>query len=192
MDGETKRILELFITKANELHRRDFLKYFESQGKVGLNYHVNDDGVSELEIVGPDEDTVLALTTTLRLFIQEGEPISFRSLSKIIDNDSSLSEDWKKNFAEVRKHLNSYLDERPVKTEPPSETPTRREIVDVFINGDIFHVKDEAKRNTFEKWLKSPIEFTLLVNEFDLSIDHVAQIILHAADLVKTALEQNP
>ncbi|MCJ7778018.1 MAG: hypothetical protein MUP16_06870, partial [Sedimentisphaerales bacterium] len=105
MNDETRRTLELFITKAGELRRRDFLKYFEAEGKVGLNYHVNDDGSSELEIVGPDDDAVLAFIANFRLFIQEGEPISFRSLSKTIEKDKELPREWKKKYFEIRGHL---------------------------------------------------------------------------------------
>jgi hypothetical protein len=158
---------------------------------VGVNYHITDDGSSKQEIIGPEEESVLAFATTIRLFIQKDEPISFQSISKIISTDKDISADWKKNYFEVSKHLNTYLNESPLITEPPKKTPTRREIINVFINGDIFHVKDEEKRNIFEGWSNSPIEF-LYVNEFHLTLDHVAQIILLVADLAKTALSQNP
>jgi hypothetical protein len=191
MNEETRKTLELFVTKANELQRRDFLRYFEAKGKVGLSYHVNDDGSSELEIIGPDEDAVLAFMTTFRLFIQEGEPISIRSISKVFEKDNDISQNFKDRFSEAREHLNSYLDECPIQTEPPSKKPTRREILDIFINGDIFHVKDAEKRSTYLKWAKSPIQFTLYNNEFDLAVDYVAQIIIHIASLAKAELEMN-
>lgn len=188
MNNETRKTFELFIAKANELRRREFVKFFDSDGKVGLNYHFNDDSTGELEIVGPDEDTVLAFLTTFRLFLQQGEPISFRTLSKLILKDKEISQSWKKKYFEAKDHLNDYLDEYSIKTEPPGQSPTRREIIDTFMNGDIFHVKDKTKRKVFEEWRKSPIQFTLYINEFDLTIDYVAQIIFYIADLAKKEL----
>ena len=185
-----KKNPELFVAKADELKRRELVNYFGSDGKVGMDYHVNDDGTGKLEIIGPDEDVVLAFSTTIRLFLQQGEPISFRSLSKLISKDKVLSRSWKEKYFEAKDHLNVYLDECPVKTEPPSQHPTRREIIDIILNGDIFHVKDQNKRDTFEKWQNSQIQFTLYINEFVLAIDYVAQIIFFVADLAKTELEK--
>lgn len=179
------RVLELFVEKAKELGQRSFASYFNDHGKVGLDWKKGDDGDDLLEIIGPEKDSIDAFLTTFRLFIQGGEPISFRALSKLEDDE--LSEEWKTNFQKARSDLNNYLAEQPIESNPPNSI-TRRELLNTFLHGDIFHVNDLAKRNLFQEWKKSSILYVLLSNEFVITIDYIMQIILYVSKISEEEL----
>jgi hypothetical protein len=185
MKKNTRRAFDLFIKKARQLDSRNFAKYIKEK-KLGIQFSLEDDSLV-IENIGPDEDATHAFIPTLRLFIQD-EPISLRSFAKFAD-DPDLSTEWKEEFTKARDTINQYLEIKPNLPIPQGEIhPTRREILDVLINGDIQHVKDERKRLTFERWATNGLYFVTLQNEFNSILLVLFKYIMHIAQLCETEL----
>jgi hypothetical protein len=188
MQKETRRVFELFVKKARELKSRNFAKYFENkQSKLGIRGTRQDDDSWVIENVGPDDDAIHAFTPTLRLFIQD-EPISLAAMARFT-NDSDISQNWKSGFAEARNTTNSYLDKIPNLPFPNGEVPpTRRKIMNTFLNGDFFHLKDPEKRIGFERWETQGLYFVTLNNEFNAIMLVLFKYILRVAELCESEL----
>ncbi len=186
MNPDTKQIFELFVKKAHELRARNFAKYL-NENKLAIQFSWQEDNTIVIENIGPDDDAILAFVPTLRLFIQ-GEPISLHKMAKFI-TDADLSEQWKSGFGKLRNSINAFLDETPNLPVPESEQhPTRRDILDILINGDIQHVKDPDKRKMFERWESQGLFFVTLNNEFNLIMLVIFRTVEKMAQLCETEL----
>jgi hypothetical protein len=188
---ETKATLQLFVTKARELQSRNFVRYVKEKGFVGIRGETQSDGTFVIEVVGPDEEGQLAFLPTFRLFVQKSEPISFRALVKLI-HDPGLSKNWKTGFAATRDAINRYLDDHPDVPSPSDEPSfTRRDIMNVFISGDVMHVSDKEKRETFERWLANDFFFLFLTNEFNAILLKLYEAIVQILELSERELGNN-
>lgn len=186
MCDETKNTLELFVRKARDLESRTFIRSLKERGPSWTWIDPRPDGTWVIRDVDPNDEAGLAFLTTFRLFVQT-EQISLGSLAKFLD-DPSLSDEWKKEFKKTRVSVNHFLDEADNILPPTSDFPTRREIMLVFINGWIFHVKDDTRRLTFEKWATYDDNFVLLVNRFNFIVATVYDAIVHIARLTAQEL----
>jgi hypothetical protein len=121
---ETKRALQLYIQRADELKQGGFINYDREKRPIGINITNQEDGTSLIETVGPDNEATKAMIATFRPFIQQ-KPISFYSIASHCD-DPGLSVSWKTQITNIRSTVNSYLDSNPNIIEAPSEQlPTR-------------------------------------------------------------------
>ncbi len=190
MKDETKRVLDRFVKKAHELESRKFVDYLKTKGPIGINAQKQADDSWTIEAVGPDDEATHAFMPTVRQFIRD-EPISFRSLLKLCD-DPDLSDKWKQGFIRIREEVNRYLDSYPDFPFAPGEKPmTRRGLLNVFLDGDIFHVKDEQKRDTFERWSTQEFYFLLLINEFNQILIVLFRAISYIAHLTQQELQSD-
>jgi hypothetical protein len=118
---------------------------FESTG--ALSFAIKGTVHSWLEDFSQDE--IDAFTLTYRLFTQDNDQLSVRSLSRIYDNDW-MPREARENFSEAREHLNAQLDgytkldfgEGPMKL---------RTLVDIVIYGGLAHTHPHKTR-VFESW----------------------------------------
>lgn len=164
MRNETRLILELFVEKADILETRNFYRLVAKNG-ISLNIKWTAGQAMEARAISPDSEALAALIVTFRMFIQRNDRISISRLGDLLV-DPSLSEDWKAQFCDVRDKVNQGLDKAyPISIMVNGLTPTAREIMDVFIYGDIAHT-NELKRQTFLKWKQIPVAFSLLHHVF--------------------------
>jgi hypothetical protein len=184
--NETREVLELFVRKARDLESRTFIKTLKERGPSWTWIDPGPNGTWVIKDVDPNDEAGLAFLATFRLFTQT-EPISLGSLAKILD-DPDLTDKWKRKFAKIRNSVNYFLDEVDTVLPPTTDFPTRREIMLVFINGWIFHVKDSVRRPIFEKWATYGDRFVLLVNRFNFIVATVYDAIIYIARLTEQEL----
>jgi len=190
MRNETGRAFELFIEKTNRLKLLSFNEAIKDL-KLNISWKQGED--FKVNLTGPASEQIDAFVLTFRLFIQDNEQFSFRWLANNATNDAGVSDDWKRGFSKARAEMNRYLDEYPalqtiIQNDAP---PTRRDIMNVFIYGDLSHVNDE-KRALFSKWMSNPIIPGILQLEFIQILGVIFhQIISFTANLCEAELKNN-
>ena len=87
-NSEIIKSLLLFNEKADKLERLSFIEtIFKYDSGASITINKRDDGLYDLiqERRGPLEEAIDAFVLTMRFFIQDNEPISFRNLTKLYD-----------------------------------------------------------------------------------------------------------
>ncbi len=180
MKAETRDVLSLFVRTAHELEGWRFIKSLQEQGGPFILFmHSAVDGSSVIEKVGPNDAETRAFLTTFRLFIQKKEPISLYKLDKLL-SDPDLSDKCRQEFQKWHKAFLNYLGE-PDRTLPSEDFPSRETILDIFINGRIFHLKQNDKRQIYEKWEQDSEQFARAVIAFNSILYTVYNVIVHIA-----------
>lgn len=174
----THETLVLFIEKAQKLSELSFTKSIKD---AGLSYSWRaESGNIIFEQRGPSDESIDAFVLTLRLFLQDKDRISFRCMSKLVNNPD-LSANWKERFEEARSRLNKFLDSPPNPViEDGNCCILRRFILDVVLYGGLAHA-DKDKKRVFDNWKANEFLFPFIHHEFIAmvlvifaSIDHVA------------------
>jgi hypothetical protein len=99
MRDETGQALALFVEKANRLLSGRFVQYIQEHGGPSYKISFERGKDTEVEIKAPDQEAIDAFILTFRFFIQKNERISFRGLTKVLDDDG-LSDEWKQGFSQ--------------------------------------------------------------------------------------------
>ncbi|KAB8144894.1 hypothetical protein F8S13_03395 [Chloroflexia bacterium SDU3-3] len=155
MKQESLSIIHLFLEKVEEMLSEEFIKSLEENSTISVSIN-SKKGLTER--IAPSSTSIKAVATNYRIFTS-AENISIRGLGKLLD-DPDISLEWKKTYQDVRDKLNQFLDEETGFHIGDGGTPlTRRYIVDIFINGWIFHVKDSDKTKVYREWKESPLIF---------------------------------
>jgi hypothetical protein len=188
MRTETREALELFIEKAGRLQS---LSFTESAEQAGFTWSLKQGETESFETTGPDSEQIDAFVLTFRFFVQNNEHSSFRWLANNVLDDPGLSNHWKQEFRRTRRRINDYLDQCPpirvvVGGAPP---PTRREIMETFVYGDLSHT-NPSKRATLKEWIIRPSTLGLLKFEFIDTLRTVLDAIAYIAQLSKLELEK--
>jgi hypothetical protein len=147
---EARRILGLFTTKAEKLNGLQFLTALRSgkgsykmQGRIGAPVEVTGDFATV--------DEVDAFVLTLRLFIQDNEPISLRRIGQLYQDTPELAQ-VAERVAELRAKMNKFLDADSPVVWQKQQLPRRR-ILDVFFYGGLAHTHLE-KTQEFARWME--------------------------------------
>lgn len=192
MEERTKKVLELFIKKADKLKSRSFIKYIVDGGELTLRMTEN----APLEKFGPDDEAAEAFIPTFRLFFQDSNGFSFKYLDEVISNDHALSEYWKQEVRSVRNWLNQFLD-GPSLLSVNSEVPTRRNVMDVFFYGDLLHTSTDKKqgifgrswREQFELWEQQESVHYFYQLELASIMFNIFHAIMHVSEISKKEIE---
>jgi hypothetical protein len=180
-DTEIK-ILDLFNYKAERLKKSSF--------KVSFIDEVPEIKISSgtLKEQGfPNEDSLDACILTIRLFIQDNEPISIRNIQKLYDT-LPISQDRKSRFSQARDKLNTFLD-RPSLFERTiiilignqgKLNPTNREILNAFVYGEYSHL---TRREKYKELTGNPLEFSFTKMEFIHILRTMIEIIIEIDQL---------
>lgn len=137
--------LRLFNEKADELLSSRFFQHVTGGGAI-VEWS-KDQGWDSL-FVGPDDESMRALVLTLRLFMQDRDPISLRNMTTLYDS-LPLSADVTGRFAGCRSELNAFLDAPSQLSIAEGRPLTNREILHIFVYGAYAHVAD-FPRQTYE------------------------------------------
>ncbi len=192
MDAETRRVLELFVEKANKLRASRFTKIIQTRPTLSVRVLVGVPFPEGMEVDWGEltAEDVDAAMLTLRFFFQKSEPISFRALERLLD-DQGLSDDWKQKYQEARKSVNEYLDSTGDGM-IFGEVSTKREIFETFLNGDLAHTNNRRNRQTFEMWRELGFVFQFLWAEFINIVIHLLNNIYYVATASSHELGQPP
>lgn len=195
MEDATRKRLELFVEKAELLNSRSFTKYVVEHG-VGLNMNWSVGGPVQLTVKNPDAEATDAFVTTFRMFIQNNDKISIENVAKLVDRDSTLSENWKAQVIDVRQKVNAQLDSPSMceLTIDKDGIPTRstcRDIMETFLYGELAHT-NEKKRLLYQTWKQDAFFFQFIENEFKSVLVDVLNAIFYVCDLNKLELSGQP
>lgn len=137
----------------------------------------------------PDNHAIDEFVLTFRFFIQDNEKSSFRNMTKLYE-ELLISKNLKEEFFGVAKQLNEYLDSTPsIKLEISGVTLTRRQIMEVFVYGNLAHV-NSTKKKIYDEWSKEPITFSFIEFEFSDILVTILRAIQYAKELNKKAIKE--
>jgi hypothetical protein len=174
----------LFRQKSKKLLESTFAKEMAKPTGVDINW--TEEGQVAVHR-GPNQESIDAYLLTFRFFIQGNESISFRNmgenfLKKI--NDEALF----KKFEEARAALNDYLDGST--NFNVNGMVSRRQLMEVFIYGDLSHANYDSKRSHFKSWMENEFMAELMKNEFKFIIGKILIVIARVDQLCKEAMDR--
>jgi len=190
---------ELFNEKVDKLTRLSFIKaMLEPDSGVTLSWKAVESGGYEEshERRGPEEEAIEAFVHTFRYFIQDNEISSLRMMADHY-RDAPIDNSLKKEFADVRKQINDFLDGKsdfPI--DYNGEVLTRRRIMDTFVYGGLSHATDSntkrisEKKKLYDAWMGIPPFRPLIENEFVYTLANILDALVHIKSLNEKALAQ--
>ncbi len=103
---------------------------------------------------------------TMRFFVQGNETISLRNMADVYAS-LHVTPDLVEKFNDARAKTNAGLD-KPMPMNLGGHVLTWREIYEVFLWGGLTHANAKKKLG-YDFWVRNPILFALLENEFVLA-----------------------
>jgi hypothetical protein len=190
MKDETRQTLMLLVEKANRLISFKFDEHVKGVG-LGFNGTRTDEDEWVIEFGLPDDEKIDSFILTFRFFYQEGESISFSSLSRFL-NDPELSSEWKNGVSKARKAFFDYLKGNSKYTvELFDGHPTRHEILDTVLYGRAAHANPE-KIKRLKQWTADDIRANLLIQEFTGMLVQILVFIKYIGELSEKELGLKP
>ena len=189
-NSEIIKTLELFNEKAEKLARLSFIEtIFKYNSGVSIKISKREDGLYDLiqERRGPLEEAIDAFVLTIRFFIQNNEPISFRGIAEIYDI-APIEKKLKEEFISLRNQIKAYLDSNSEFVMAINEeTLNHRKILDIVIYGGLSHANIEKKKK-YDFLMKSPLK-AMIENDFVCSLTILFKAIKSICDLNKIVIE---
>ena len=173
----------LFIDKANRLLNCSFVNSYKNKSGVDLSWKQG----SEPEVChrGPSQEQTDAFVLTFRFFIQNNDSISFSNMDKAF-NANFIPSELRLKFVEAKGHLNNYLDSK-TNFEVNGHGVTRRELLDVFIYGELSHT-NHAKKVKYDNWMSNRIFATFMKNEFTSILFQVLNVISYTGGICEEVI----
>jgi hypothetical protein len=188
MKKETRETIELLVDKANRLKSINFTEHVKASG---LGFTITNSSTDELIIdFGlPDNDKFDGFLLTFRFFYSEGESISFSRIRRFL-NDSELSDEWRSGVSKARDTYFNFLNGYSQYTVKLFEgQPTRRQMLDIFINGQAAHA-DPEKAKILRTWASDDIRANLLVQEISGMFIQILGLIKYIGELSEKELQR--
>jgi hypothetical protein len=168
MNQRTRTALQDIIAGAQTLREYGFTEHAVSIGRGFRASQVNDQEW-EIEFDLPDNLLTDASVRTLRLFLLYGEDYSFHRLDRL-SADPQLSAEYSAALLLIRRSYFDFLNSSPPGIESgffeDGSDPTRGEILDVVLNGALFHTRDSPERRRYRLWTRDGIRAGVLLQEF--------------------------
>lgn len=186
---ENLRFLKLFNEKAEKLLQSRFVMFVRNKKRFSVKFDMKKGKGVTIEKELPDQNAIDEFVLTFRFFIQDNEKTSFRNMVKIYE-ELPISEGLKEKFSILRKQLNDYLDSEPqTRFKIIKETLHRREIMEIFIYGNLAHA-NLNKKEIYDKWKEDPIVFPLLEFEFNGILNTILKAIQITKGLNENAIRE--
>jgi hypothetical protein len=196
LKNETRKGLELFVIRANELRASTFIELLKQGEGFRVRLTLGPEG-GAIETIGPehDSDEVANFARRLRQFLlrgKENDRFAFDVLQRCL-NDAGLSQTWKQGFIEARKVLDQFLKATPrIELLHPVTRQclisTNEDALNLFFYGTLFHTTrwDELEE------LRARIGAVLFADHlFKQALIGVYQIIIYVADLTEQELARH-
>jgi len=162
----------------------------EHKTGVTMKIEKRHDGLFDLtqERTGPLEEAIDAFVLTMRFFIQDNEPTSFRQLAQHYDC-ASIEGSLKKKFHLARTNINRYLDSNSaLAISVNDELLKHRKIIETVIYGGLSHANPNKKR-AYDSWMATPLK-AMIENDFVCSLAVLYKAILVIKDLNVVAIDK--
>ena len=162
--------------RVDRLNQRGFVEESKGGGAIvnwqkGLGW----DGIH----IGPSEKTVEATILTLRFFIQKNESTFLPKMAKLY-LDLNIEPRLSTQFCEVSDQVNSYLD-TPSNLSISEVAPmTHRQILNLFINGDLAHANNEMTEANYRSICQTAF-FPLFRDDFAKTV----QLLMSALNVMQ-------
>jgi hypothetical protein len=186
------KALRLFNEKAEKLARLSFIgKLGQANAGVTITFKhpKGDTPTVTQERRGPDEEAIDAFVLTFRYFIQDNEQTSFRNMEQHY-RAAPLDSELQKQFVDLRKEINEYLDEK-LNINYNNEELTRRRVMDVCVYGGFSHA-NEDKRRLYKTWMSDRFIGKLIEHEFVSTLGNIHHAIAIIKNLNEQALKHLP
>ncbi|MBN8581428.1 MAG: hypothetical protein J0L96_12215 [Anaerolineae bacterium] len=182
MKLDSKRQLEDFIERAEKIRKFSYLN--EGENIVGFQI------IGEkIDFYQPTDEQLEAVVLNLRLFLQNGDGISFRELAKLCE-DPDISKYWKDEFIVIRQNLNISLDIEVVEDSNKGKL-TNRDILNMFVFGKLAHKDPKDKHNElYRRWVTSDVEYKILINTFHTVVLSVLSAVFNISLISRKELQK--
>ena len=162
--GEAFHRLKLFNEKAKTLHGRKFIPQVSNNRFM---WSLSADEVTvTYETQGPDEESRLAVVSTLRMFVQPRDGISIPQIAELYEAlPVEVDPKAKESARRAADSLKEYFAQHTGITFQ-GDVLTNGRLFEVFMYGDLAHANDD-KRADYEKWMKHPAATPILPVFFD-------------------------
>lgn len=186
MNPESQKRLEEFIKRVEYIKT---LSYFENQKEIVRVSARRVGDKWETDFYQPDDEKRDALLFNLRLFIQDKDDISIGRLTELY-SDPEISNEWKYQHENIRKVLNSRLDE--VVGEGARGKFTYRDVLSMFLYGKLGHVdQDDRSYKLFQKWVTDETEWAIMHSIFHETLLHVIEAIMNISRISKDEIQRS-
>ena len=175
----------LFREKAGKLLASTFAQEMAKPNGVDISW--SEEGQVTVHR-GPNQEYIDAYLLTFRFFIQGNERISFRNMGENF-RDRINDEGLYIKFEAARVALNKFLDGGSHFN--INGVVSRRQIMEVFIFGDLSHANYEDKRQHYRAWMADEMLAELMKNEFRSIIAKVLVVIAHVDRICRDAIERH-
>jgi hypothetical protein len=194
MNQRTRTALSNLVNAARILRDYGFTQH--AIGRTdGFSAVQNDDGDWEIDFYLPNELERDATLLTLRLFLQFSEDYSFHRLNRLA-NDPQLTPEYSASIREIRQSYFEYVNDSPEGVEAgffeDSVDPSRAEILNVVINGNLAHTHGYQNRQLYLVWTRDPIRTAVLYQVFSRIILVILNHVERLAELTELELENHP
>lgn len=169
--------LRQFNLAADEIIESSYVK--ESREKwVGINFRwTRNNETNDLDFSyqksDHDEDKIRSLVLTVRLFIQDNEPLSIGKMREFY-HGLPIDQKYKTVFDLIRDQLNEFLDEPA--TTFLEKKPSRRQVLETIIYGMYAH-RNRNKIGTIGTWKTDPLDWTIAFYQFQAILHDLTFII---------------
>lgn len=190
MNQRTRTALEDIIAGAQTLREYGFTEHAVSIGRGFRVSRINDDEW-EIEFDLPDNALRDASVRAFRLFLLYREDYSFHRINRLA-TDPQLSADCSGALLQIRRSYFDSLNSSPAGIESgffeEGSDPTRGEILDVVLNGALFHTHNSPERRRYRLWTRDGIRASVLHQEFTQIMVFILGLIDRLYDLSEAEL----
>lgn len=172
--------LKRLIEKVREVEESRFVAQL---GGSGVKIRAGVGQQTAIERTGPDEESIRAFAVTFRQFTLNKDRISLQNIASIFMEFGSAGE--VEDFRRARNKLNGFLDlSYPIILQ---DQRSGREIVEIFLYGDIIH-GDREKEKLHKEWQLDPVLKSLSTNALVHLFGSSLQVIGHMRHLSECLL----
>ena len=185
--------LKLFNQKAQKLQNLSFIKQY-NETKNALTITATKDVESdvfniEIDSNRANDESIDAVSLTLRFFIQDNEKCSFRNLSKLYEKIEPIV-GGKQTYEAYRIYLNDFLNQetQPQPKVNEFERPLLlRDVLEVFMYGGLSHA-NEKKKVIYDRWMSEQISCAAYTHLFHLIVSEIIKITSDISKINKMAI----
>ncbi|MCE5250096.1 hypothetical protein LLG96_07730 [bacterium] len=171
--------LELFDEKSGHLLELSLSQEISKSYNASVRWNREQGWTSKF--AGPNGESVDAFILTLRLFIQDNEPISLRRMRDLY-RKAPIEPVLADQFDDVCTELNTFLDSETHLAIDDDRQLTYRDIFEFFIYGSLAHTNTPQKRDIFKslhngEWFSLfQAHFTDVLRSFVLTLSSLRSI----------------
>lgn len=177
-------VLNLYNERAAELNESVFLRTLRSNPS---SFQFRGGPFRVERVGGPDAEAIRAFLLTFRLFVQDGDGLSFRNISDRYDT-LPVSSELRTELASIRRELNEFLDGM-TPFDFCGERVSRRDLMHTWLYGQLAHVNPNH-RSRLKRWTVAADTAPLVQGEFDHIVAAVTQSIFWVRQVNLRALQE--